>query len=320
MTFHPDSLPDLSGKVFVVTGGTSGIGYYTVAYLAQHGAHVYMCARSTEKGMKAIAEIKETQPSANIDVLQMDLMDLSSVVAAAKRLLTMVTTLHGLINNAGIMATPFEITKDGHEAQWQTNYLAHFVFTEHLLPLMIQTAKALPPGSVRIVNLTSSGHLGAPKGGINFSDPAMEKDGTPFMRYGQSKLANILHTKTLNRSYGPGSPHASDGKGEVWAACVHPGLVSTSLADDADANWGVRLLLSLLRILRFYWPADKGSWNTLFCAASQDFEVKQSGEYLEIFHRFGEPSCLSGSAKDEELATKLNQWTKEEMGKEGWLL
>ncbi|KAI0502715.1 hypothetical protein F5B22DRAFT_104089, partial [Xylaria bambusicola] len=153
MAFHPDTLPDLNGKVFIVTGGNSGIGYHTVAHLAEHGAHVYMCARSPEKGTVAIASIKKIHPAANINLLQMDLADLASVVAAAKCFLALEPALHGLVNNAGIMATPFEMTKDGHEAQWQTNYLGHWVFTKHLLPLMLQTAKTLTPGSVRIVNL-----------------------------------------------------------------------------------------------------------------------------------------------------------------------
>ena len=91
-------------------------GYYTVAHLAERGAHVYMCARSVEKGTAAIANIKKLHPSANIVLLQMDLMDLISVVTATKHFLNLETTLHGLVNNAGIMATPFEMTKDKHEA------------------------------------------------------------------------------------------------------------------------------------------------------------------------------------------------------------
>src|ERR1700709_2480400 len=134
-----------------------------------------MCARSPEKGTSAIANIKKMHPSANIDLLQMDHMDLTSVVAAAKHFLTLETALHGLINNAGIMATPFEMTGDGHEAQWQTNYLAHWILTSHLLPLILPTSKTLPPGSVRIVNLSSSGHYSAPNGGINFSDTSLQK-------------------------------------------------------------------------------------------------------------------------------------------------
>jgi NAD(P)-dependent dehydrogenase (short-subunit alcohol dehydrogenase family) len=275
-----------------------------------------MCARSAEKGKAAIANIKKKHPSSNIDLLQMDLKDLTSVVAAAKRFLTLETALHGLVNNAGIMATPFEMAKDGYEAQWQTNYLAHWVLTQHLLPLMLRTAKMLPPGSVRIVNLTSSGHLGAPKGGINFADVSL-KDSGPWPRYGQSKLANILHSKTLHKTYGPGSPSARSGEGEIWVSSVHPGLVETNLATSVEWS-GMTGALSVLRVLGLIWSADKGSWNSLFFAASRDMKAEQSGMYFEIFRRFGEPWWQSGAAKDGKLAERLDVWTKEVMGKEGW--
>ena len=278
-----------------------------------------MCARSLEKGTAAIANIKKMHPLANIDLLQMDLMDLTSVVAAAKRFLTLEVVLHGLVNNAGIMATPFEMTKDGHEAQWQTNYLAHWVLTDHLLPLILQTAKTLPPGSVRIVNLTSSGHLSAPKGGINFKDLSL-KDSGVWARYGQSKLANILHTKTLHKTYGPGSPSARNGEGEIWVSSVHPGLVETNLATSVEESGSAATsVFFALRMFGFLWPADKGSWNSLFCAASQDMKAEQSGAYLEIFRRYGEMRWQSGAAKDSKLAERLEEWTREVMRKEQWV-
>ncbi|CAN9419928.1 unnamed protein product [Alternaria alternata] len=313
MPFHPSSLPDLQGKVFIVTGGNSGIGYYTVAHLAEHGAHVYMCARNSKKGTEAITEIKKMHPAAQVDLLQMDLKDLKSVVAAAQRFLTLETALHGLVNNAGIMATPFELTKDGYEAQWQTNYLAHWVFTHHLKQMMLDTSKTLPPGSVRIVNITSSGHLSAPNGGINFEDLTL-KDATPMIRYGQSKLANVLHTKYLHKAYGPGSPSAHNNDGEIWTSCVHPGLVETNLADGVDkAGFIMTSFISVLRMTGMFWSADKGSYNSLFCTASEDMKPDQSGAYLDIFNRFGEPWWESGPAKDAELADKLEQHTQQMM-------
>ncbi|KAK8004865.1 hypothetical protein PG990_010902 [Apiospora arundinis] len=317
MTFHPDTLPNLKGKVFIVTGGNSGIGYYTVSYLAEHEAHVYMCARSPEKGNAAIANIKKAHPSAYIDLLQMDHMNLTSVVAAAQRFLGLETVLHGLVNNAGIMATPFETTKDGHEAQWQTNYLAHWVLTEHLLPLMRRTAKTLPAGSVRIVNLSSSGHLGSPKGGIHFPDLSLKESG-PWPRYGQSKLANILHTKTLQKTYGPGSPSARGGEGEIWVSSVHPGIVSTNLTSASELGAGTKGTLSVFGMLGMIYPSDKGAWTSLFCVASQEMKADQSGGYFEIHGRFGEPCWQSAAAKDAELADRLEGWTREAMKKEGW--
>lgn len=134
-------------------------GYHTVAHLAEKGAHVYLCARSLTKGSAAIERIKSTQPAAHITLLEMNHLSLDSVVNAAKKFLSAESSLHGLINNAGIMCTPFQMTNDDYEAQWQTNYLAHWVFTSHLIPLMLETSKVLPAGSVRIVYLSSSGHV-----------------------------------------------------------------------------------------------------------------------------------------------------------------
>jgi NAD(P)-dependent dehydrogenase (short-subunit alcohol dehydrogenase family) len=281
-----------------------------------------MCARSQEKGNTAIARIKETHPTANISLLTMDHTDLSTVVSATNDFISRETALHGLVNNAGIMATPFELTKDGYEAQWQTNYLAHWLFTELLLPVLLRTGKTTTTtGDVRIVNITSSGHLSAPKKGINFDDTSLKSDG-PWARYGQSKLANILHTKTLHKRYGPGSSHTTqnssrEGSGKIWVSCVHPGIVGTNLA--SSVGWVESMVFSILRLFGLFWTADKGSWNSLFCVAGSDMKPEQSGAYLEIFGRFGEPTCLSKNAKDGELAERLEAWTAELMRREGWL-
>ncbi|KAE9375048.1 NAD(P)-binding protein [Stipitochalara longipes BDJ] len=312
MTFHPDSLPDLSGKVYIVTGGNAGIGYYTVARLAEHGAHVYMGARNPTKASAAIASIKEIYPKSNITMLEMDHMSLSSVVAAAKLFLSKEVVLHGLVNNAGIMATPFEMSKDGHEAQWQTNYLAHWVFTSHLLPLLLQTSKVLPAGSVRIVNISSGGHFMAPSGGINFADTNLPNK--PVSRYGQSKLANVLHTKTLNKLYGPSSPSAKAGEGEIWTSAVHPGLVESQLEGRVESA-GQRTLLKVFHFFGGYMDTDTGAWTSVFCAASPLMKKEQSGTYFE---RIAKSGWQSGPAKDLKLAEKLEAWTKETMGKEGF--
>lgn len=243
-----------------------------------------------------------------------DHLSLSSVVSAAKLVLSKETALHGLINNAGIMATPFEISKDGHEAQWQTNYLAHWVFTSHLLPLMFDTSKSLPPGSVRVVNVSSSGHWSAPNGGINFSDTSLP-NGSPMQRYGQSKLANVLHVKTLHKLYGPGSPSAKAGKGEIWAAAVHPGLVDSQIGARAEFPTGMKTAFALIGRLVSV-DGDTGSWTSVFCAAGPEMKGAQSGTY---FQRLAEAGWQSGMAKDIQLADKLQDWTAKEMKEEGWL-
>jgi NAD(P)-dependent dehydrogenase (short-subunit alcohol dehydrogenase family) len=331
MTFHPDSLPDLTGKVYIITGGNAGMyvpfplnipqslpvgrGYYTVARLAEHGAHVYLCARSQSKGTAAITGIKLLYPQARITLLEMDHLSLSTVISATKLFLSKETALHGLVNNAGIMATPFEMTKDRHEAQWQTNYLAHWVFTSHLLPLMLKTSKTLSPGSVRIVNLSSSGHYSAPKGGINFVDTSLPNDGG-MARYGQSKLANVLHTKTLNKLYGPDSPSAQAAKGEIWTAAVHPGLVKSQLGARAEFPPVLKMAIGLYGAVGGRMDGDKGSWKSVFCAASPEMKREQSGTY---FQRIAEAGWQSGMAKDIELAGQLEQWRKQEMWRQGWV-
>ena len=272
-----------------------------------------MGSRNATKASDAIASIKKLYPNANISLLVMDHCSLSSVVAAANTFLSKETSLHGLINNAGIMATPFEITQDGHEAQWQTNYLAHWVFTSHLLPLMLATSKTLPPGSVRIVNITSAGHWMAPSGGINFADTSLPNK--PGNRYGQSKLANALHAKTLNLRYGPSSPNAIAGNGEIWTAAVHPGLVDSQLAGRVDGS-GLRGLLVVFKMLGRYWDGDRGSWTSVFCAASPELKSGQSGWYWE---RIAKKGWESRNAKNLELAKNLEDWTEKLMVKEGWV-
>ena len=242
----------------------------------------------------------------------MDHLSIPSVISAATLFLSKETVLHGLINNAGIMATPFEMTRDGYEAQWQTNYLAHWVFSSHLLPLMLSTSKTLPPGSVRIVNLSSSGHFSAPKGGINFDDTSLPKSGG-MARYGQSKLANVFHAKTLNKLYGPGSPSSKAGNGEIWTAAVHPGLVESQLSVSAQLPILLKMMVQVYGSTGGRVDADTGSWTSIFCAASPEMVKEQSGTY---FQRIAEAGWQSGMAKDMALASKLEEWTREEMKKD----
>jgi NAD(P)-dependent dehydrogenase (short-subunit alcohol dehydrogenase family) len=183
MVFNPSTLPSLSGRTYIVTGGNAGIGKFTVSHLAEHGARVYLGARSGKKAAQTIREIKQTVPNADLHVLKMDLMDLQSVRAAAQTFLSKEPELHGLVNNAGIMTTPFEMTKDNYEAQWQTNYMSHWLLTYLLLLKIRTTAGKFLPRDVRIVSLSSMGHKSAPSRGIDFEDINPKKGGI-WSRYG----------------------------------------------------------------------------------------------------------------------------------------
>jgi NAD(P)-dependent dehydrogenase (short-subunit alcohol dehydrogenase family) len=183
-----------------------------------------MCARSEAKGKSAIESLKRTQPDADLHLLLMDNASLPSVMAAANKFLQTEKRLDILYANAGIMATPPQILDSGYDAELQVNYISHFLLTFLLLPLMVETARSIPLGSVRVVNTTNIGHdLYSPKIGIDFDDMNQAR-GTPAgtwtrgSRYGMSKLANVLHAKEIARRYG--------GKG-IWTASVHPGSVET---------------------------------------------------------------------------------------------
>ncbi|KAH7305465.1 hypothetical protein B0I35DRAFT_400115 [Stachybotrys elegans] len=318
MAFHPDDLPDLSGKVYIVTGATAGIGYHVAARLAQHSARVYVCARSEARGSGALEGIRALYPSVtmNLGVLVMDHTVLSDVVAAAKTFLSKETELHGLVNNAGIMATTYKMTTDGYEAQWQTNHVSHWLFTHTLLPIMLETSKKYPAGTVRISYVTSGGHLMAPKAGIDFTDTSLS-NGSPIARYGQSKLANILHASILHQKYGPGSPSDRVGKGVIWTSSVHPGIVKTELDGRAqEAPWFLRGASAIADMMGGRWPADKGAWTSLYCIASPEIKKEDSGVYFE---RIAKRSSPSSKGRDMTLAEALDEWTQNEMARKGFL-
>lgn len=265
-----------------------------------------------------MGEIKELYPKANISVLVMDHTSLQSVVDAATDFLSKETALHGLVNNAGIMATPFKMTGDGYEEQWQTNHIAHWLLTERLLQVMLDTSKELPPGSVRLTNVMSGGHLMAPKMGVNLQDTSLSGDTySALTRYGQSKLANILHSKTIHKNYGPGSESQKSGGGEIWATSIHPGVVRTNLDIKATAApWYFGVVVFVLEHVGGIWPADKGAWTNVFCIASPEMKPSQSGLYFE---RIAKPGSESSKAKNMELAEELDKWTRAEMQNKGFI-
>ncbi|KIM99373.1 hypothetical protein OIDMADRAFT_127344 [Oidiodendron maius Zn] len=309
MIWTPDSLPDLTGKVYLVTGGNSGIGYQTVLGLAKRNAKVYIGARSNDKGATAIESIRSVDACANVAFVKMDMMDLRSIVKAADEIKGKETFLHGLVNNAGIMATPYEESSDHYEAQFQTNYMSHWLLTYHLLPLLIKTAHQSPTSNVRIINVSSDGHLiFGPPSGIDFNDINQNNTGKggPWSRYGSSKLANILHSKELNRRYG------GTETGSLWTASLHPGTVDTKLATQATGSSFFQTIFPILRFLGAYSSVDTAAYTTLYAVASNEFTQKLSGEYLRPVAKLGK---ASKQANDAVLAKDLWEWTAAEMTK-----
>jgi NAD(P)-dependent dehydrogenase (short-subunit alcohol dehydrogenase family) len=203
---------DLSGKVALVTGASGGLGRETARALAAAGATVALAARDVEKTRAAVQSIRGHVPTAALESLQLDLASLASVRRFAAAFLSAHDRLDLLINNAGVMATPFGHTTDGFELQIGTNHLGHFLLTGLLAPLFLAAAPS------RIVNLTSGGHLISD---IHWDDPNFARH--PYEKwtaYGQSKTANVLFTVELERRLGVRG---------VYAFAVHPGLIMTDL-------------------------------------------------------------------------------------------
>ena len=194
-------VPDQSGRVAIVTGANSGLGFDTAAVLADKGAHVVLAVRNLDKGNQAADRIKAKSPNAVIAVQELDLTSLDSVRKAADELRANQPRIDLLINNAGVMYVPTrETTKDGFEMQFGTNHLGHFALTGQLLDNM------LPVEGSRVVTVSSFGHRILAR--IHFDDLQLERKYNRVEAYGQSKLANLLFTYELQRRcQAQGGPH-----------------------------------------------------------------------------------------------------------------
>jgi NAD(P)-dependent dehydrogenase (short-subunit alcohol dehydrogenase family) len=203
--------------------------------------------------------------------------------------------MHHLLTVIGIMATPWNLTRDGFETQLGTNHLGHALLTKLLLPIMVKTAE-LPDADIRIVSVSSIGHNMAPKGGILFDQEAM-KGLTPAQLYGQSKLANILYVKALAKRHP-----------QITAVAVHPGLIRTDLYDPVARDiWLVRFALKAARPLVFS-DVGYGALNQLWAAAVGKESVQNGAYYMPV----GKPIGASPYTNDEQLADKLWDWTEKQ--------
>lgn len=204
---------DLSGKVCVITGASSGLGRESARALAAAGAQVILAARNTDALAETARWIQTEVPAARTSTVHLDLTSLASVRTAADAIREATPVIHILMNNAGVMFTPFSRTRDGFEIQIGTNHFGHFELTRLLIPQLAAAAGA------RLVVLSSGGHV---LGDVDFDDPNWQsRDYDKFVAYGASKTANILHAKEADRRL------------QEWgirAYAVHPGTVATSLA------------------------------------------------------------------------------------------
>jgi NAD(P)-dependent dehydrogenase (short-subunit alcohol dehydrogenase family) len=204
---------DLTGKICVVTGASAGLGRESARALATTGSHVILAARNRAALADTEAWIRAEVPNAVTSTVELDLTSLAAVRSAADAISATVPAIHVLMNNAGVMFTPFGRTNDGFEMQFGTNHLGHFELTRLLAPRLAAA------GGARIVNMSSDGHR---LSDVDLDDPNWEhREYDKFAAYGASKTANILHTVELDRRL------RDQG---IRAYAVHPGVVATSLA------------------------------------------------------------------------------------------
>ncbi|HET9876784.1 MAG TPA: SDR family NAD(P)-dependent oxidoreductase [Mycobacterium sp.] len=291
-------VPDQTGRVAVITGANTGIGYEAAAVLADRGAQVVLAVRNPDKGDAAVARIRSASPHADVAVQELDLSSLASVRAAAEALRSANPRINLLINNAGVMFTPKQTTADGFELQFGTNHLGHFALTGLLLDRLLGVE-----GS-RVVTVSSMGHR--IRAAIHFDDLQWEHGYNRVAAYGQSKLANLLFTYELQRRL------AAKNQPTI-AVAAHPGSASTELTRNLP---------------RFLRPADRltaplvkqspamGALPTLRAATDP---TVQGGQYYGpsgLGEQRGHPKLVASSKQshDEELQRRLWQVSEELTG------
>lgn len=254
-------MPDLTGKVIIVTGGNSGIGFESAKEFARKGAETILACRSISKAKAALAEIQTEIPNAPAVIMELDLASLASVRKFANEFKKKYTRLDILVNNAGIMMVPYQTTEDGFESQFGTNHLGHFALTGLLIDLLLNT-----PGA-RVVNISSNGHR---MGKIDF-DNLMYADGegySPTKSYGRSKLANLLFTYELQRYFKQSGVDAI-------AVAAHPGGSVTNLGNHLEENMLFKAFNTLFK--KMAQSAAMGTLPTIRAAVDPNM---RGGEYF----------------------------------------
>jgi NAD(P)-dependent dehydrogenase (short-subunit alcohol dehydrogenase family) len=302
--WSPDDIPDLSGRRALVTGVTSGLGEVVVEQLARHGASVVMAARNESKLTATVDQVLRAVPDADVRPLIVDLADQSSVRRAAAEASTY-GPLHLLVNNAGVMATPYQRTVDGFELQLATNVLGHFALTGLLLPQLVAGGSD-GKGHARVVAVASQAHRVARSAPLH--DPRDQSGRyNRWPAYAQTKLANLLLTFELER-------RCREADLPVTAVAAHPGLAATGLmASGQRRHPGARMLDAAFGVLGQ--PPSMGAL-PLLMAATADLP---GGTYVGPGgpgEARGMPRVVgtSPAARDPETARRLWQVAQDATG------
>jgi NAD(P)-dependent dehydrogenase (short-subunit alcohol dehydrogenase family) len=308
-SWTPADIPDLSGLTALVTGANSGLGWHTADELARHGARVLMACRDAERGQKAIEAVRAGLPQAQVELVALDLADLGSVRRVAGELVGSLPRLDLLVNNAGVMGVPRRTTPDGFELQFGTNHLGHFALTGLLLPVLLRGSvpahngtDAAAPGPPRVITVSSTLHR---RGRIDRDDLMGEHGYTPFGAYSQSKLANLLFTRELQR-------RADRAGVPLYSLAVHPGWAATNLQGAGPAMSGRAWLGTVMGAFNtvFAQSAEHGAWPTL--RASTD-PLARGGEYFGpggFAEQRGSPKRVGMSARASDAQTAAWLWQR----------
>ncbi|HEY2420604.1 MAG TPA: oxidoreductase [Neobacillus sp.] len=249
---------ELYGKIIIITGANSGIGFEAAKALSQKGAQVILAVRNEQKGESAIESIQKEYPQASLKVMKLDLADLASIREFANAFRKQLASLDILINNAGVMVPPYQLTKDGFELQFGSNHLGHFALTGLLLPLLKKSPKS------RVISLSSIAHRG---GSIFFDNLDGSKGYKAMEFYRQSKLATLLFAKELDQRL------KQHGISTISLAC-HPGISTTNLfkIGKKDAPAFLKSFANL-----FLQSAAMGALPTIYAATENNLI---GGEYI----------------------------------------
>jgi NAD(P)-dependent dehydrogenase (short-subunit alcohol dehydrogenase family) len=286
-------IPDQTGRVAVITGSNTGLGFETAAALAAKGAHVVLAVRNLDKGKDAELLIRKRSPNADLALQELDLSSLESTRAAAEQLRADHDRIDLLINNAGVMYTPKQTTKDGFEMQFGTNHLGHFAFTGLLLD------RLLPVAGSRVVTVSSVGHR--IMADIHFDDLQWEHSYNRVAAYGQAKLSNLLFTYELQRRL---ASH-----GTTIAAAAHPGFSDTELMRHLPGP-----VESVFRIVAPLITQDAAGGALPQLRAATDPSV-QGGQYYGpsgIAQSQGSPVVVGSSKKSHDPDRQRRLWAVSE--------
>jgi NAD(P)-dependent dehydrogenase (short-subunit alcohol dehydrogenase family) len=298
MAWSIRDIPDLGGRVAIVTGANTGLGYETALALAGAGAEVVLAARNAAKGEAAVGRIRERRPAASVRLERLDLARLADVAAFAGRMAAQLERLDILVNNAGVMSPPGRAeTGDGFELQFGVNYLAHFALTARLLPLL----RAAP--APRVMNLSSGLHH---VGRIPFDDLQAQRRYSPTGSYAQSKLAMLMFAFELQR-------RSDAGGWGLMSNAAHPGYARTDLIANGPGRESLSSRVGAALIEPWgSQSAAEGALPMLFGATSPE---ARGGAYYGpdgVFELIGAPTTVRVAARAKDPAVWARLWDESE--------